>query len=50
MYLRRLRTLMDELLQPLGTAYADRNFENQFDRIYAEIDRAIPWSSATWAI
>jgi hypothetical protein len=37
MYLRRLRTLMDELLQPLGTAYANRNFESKFDAIYAAL-------------
>ena len=37
MYLRRLRTVMDELLQPPGTPYADRNFESQLDEIYAEL-------------
>ncbi len=37
MYLRRLRSLMDELLQPLGTPYGDRYYENRFDEIYAEL-------------
>ena len=32
MYLRRLRSLMDELLQPLGTPYADRNFDGHVAR------------------
>ena len=31
MYLRRVRTLQDELLQTNGTAYADLNFEKQID-------------------
>ena len=37
MYLRRLRTLMDEFLQPLGTAYGDRYYENRFDELYAKL-------------
>jgi hypothetical protein len=32
MYLRRLRTLMDELLQPPETPLANRHFENQIDQ------------------
>jgi len=35
MYLRRLRTIMDELLQPTATAYADRYYENRLDQLYA---------------
>ncbi|HEX2971308.1 MAG TPA: lamin tail domain-containing protein, partial [Tepidisphaeraceae bacterium] len=34
MYLRRLRTLMDQLLQPESTPYADRYFETRLDELY----------------
>ena len=37
MYLRRLRTAMDELLQPAGTPYAQRYFENRLDELYAQL-------------
>ena len=37
MYLRRLRTLMDEYLQPPGTIYGDRYYESRFDELYAEL-------------
>jgi hypothetical protein len=33
MYLRRLRTLMDELLQPPGTPYAERKLETRLDEL-----------------
>jgi hypothetical protein len=38
MYLRRLRTLMDELLQPSGTPYEDRYLERRIDEYIALID------------
>jgi hypothetical protein len=37
MYLRRLRTVMDELLQPLGTPYSRRYYEQRLDELYAEL-------------
>jgi hypothetical protein len=37
MYLRRLRTMMDEFLQPLGTNYTDRYFESKFDELAAKL-------------
>jgi hypothetical protein len=52
MYLRRIRTLIDELMQPPGTPYAERYLENEADRMLeligadAELDNAA-WG--TWA-
>ncbi|MGE5607793.1 MAG: CotH kinase family protein, partial [Bacillota bacterium] len=37
MYLRRLRTLMDQLLQPASTPYADRYYETRLDALYNEL-------------
>ena len=37
MYLRRLRTVMDKLLQPAGTPYDQRYFENRLDELYAQL-------------
>ncbi|MEX2187843.1 MAG: CotH kinase family protein, partial [Pirellulales bacterium] len=38
MYLRRLRSLMDEVLQPPGTPLAERYFENRIDEVFAKAD------------
>lgn len=38
MFLRRLRTLMDELLQPSGTPLVDRKFEQQLDELFDQMD------------
>ncbi|MHC4204173.1 MAG: lamin tail domain-containing protein [Planctomycetota bacterium] len=38
MYLRRLRTLMDELLQPPNTPLAQRKFEKRIDELRAQLD------------
>ncbi len=38
MYLRRLRTLMDEMLQPSDTPYEDRYLESRMDAYVALID------------
>lgn len=51
MYLRRLRTLMDELLQPPGTPPAQRKFEARLDQLFPllQIDAAkdlAKWGSA----
>jgi hypothetical protein len=34
MYLRRLRTVMDRILQPVGTPYAERYYETRLDELY----------------
>ncbi len=39
MYLRRLRTLMDEQLQPPGTPVAERHFESRIDDLVPTITR-----------
>lgn len=39
MYLRRLRTLMDELLQPPGTPVAERKLETRLDELVALLQR-----------
>ena len=46
MYLRRLRTLMDELLQPPNTPIAQRKFEKRIDELRAQLD--IELSSSGW--
>jgi hypothetical protein len=42
MYLRRLRTLMDEYLQPPGTPAADAWFERRVDAWHASVSNALP--------
>jgi hypothetical protein len=37
MYLRRLRTLMDKLLQPADTPYAQRYYETRLDELYTQL-------------
>ncbi|MGE5609973.1 MAG: lamin tail domain-containing protein, partial [Bacillota bacterium] len=37
MYLRRLRTVMDKLLQPNGTPYASLYYENRLDQLYNQL-------------
>jgi len=46
MYLRRLRTLMDELLQPPNTPVAQRKFEKRIDALRAQLN--IELGSAGW--
>ncbi|MFC1603492.1 lamin tail domain-containing protein [Planctomycetota bacterium] len=46
MYLRRLRTLMDELLQPPNTPLAQRKFEKRIDELKAQLD--IELGSSGW--
>jgi hypothetical protein len=38
MYLRRLRTLMDDLLQPPGTPAAELKFEKRIDELQAQLE------------
>jgi len=46
MYLRRLRTLMDELLQPPNTPVSQRKFEKRIDELKAQLD--IELGSSGW--
>ena len=48
MFLRRLRTLMDEVLQPPGTPYEDRWFETQIDTLYARMAPDVALDAAKW--
>jgi hypothetical protein len=53
MYLRRLRTLMDEFLKPIGTAPQDLHFETRVDELAALISAdakldAAKWNSHAW--
>jgi hypothetical protein len=45
MYLRRLRTLMDELLQPPGTPTAELKFEKRIDELQAQLEIELGGSS-----
>ena len=45
MYLRRLRTLMDDLLQPLGTPTAELKFEKRIDELQALLEIELGGSS-----
>ncbi len=49
MYLRRLRTLMDQYLQPPGTAPADGWFERRVDQWSASVSNALPGTAAAVA-
>jgi len=46
MYLRRLRTLMDNLLQPPNTPVSQRKFEKRIDELRAQLD--IELGSSGW--
>ena len=48
MYLRRLRTLMDEQLQPPGTPVGDRTFETRIDELAAAITPDAALDLAKW--
>ena len=48
MYLRRLRTLMDEQLQAPGTPYAQRKIENRIDERTALLDTEAAMDYAKW--
>jgi len=41
MYLRRLRTLMDELLQPPNTPVAQQKFEKRIDQLRTQLDNEL---------
>ncbi len=48
MYLRRLRTLMEELIQPPGTPTAQGKFEKRFDELAAQIAPDAALDLAKW--
>ena len=53
MYLRRIRTLMDDLLKPPGVAPADQHYEPRMDELAARIAPdadldAAKWNSHAW--
>ena len=48
MYLRRLRTLMDELLQPPGTPADDLKYERRIRELYAQIGPDAALDFARW--
>lgn len=48
MYERRVRTLVDEQMQPLATPYEDRYLENEADRLLAWIGADADLDNAAW--
>ena len=48
MFVRRLRTLMDEQLQPPGTPYGQRKFEKQVDELVALLDTEAEMDFLKW--
>jgi hypothetical protein len=49
MYLRRLRTVMDEFLQPPGTPYADLFIESRIDELVARMASDVALDYRKWA-
>lgn len=49
MYLRRLRSLMDSLLQPPGTPYDQRRLEDRIDEMIAVMQPELAMDYAQWA-
>lgn len=47
MVLRRLRTVMDTILQPEDTPEADRRFETRVDELFAQAEGDVPASAAS---
>jgi hypothetical protein len=50
MYLRRLRTVMDELLQPPNTPADELYFEGRVDELYAQMEQDVTLDAAAWPI
>lgn len=48
MYLRRLRTLMDQFVQPPGTPENELYFENEVDKLIAQLAPDVPADFAKW--
>ena len=49
MFLRRLRTVMDEFVKPPGTAYADLFIENHIDELMAQMAPDVALDYKKWA-
>jgi len=49
MYLRRLRTVMDEFLKPPGTPYAELFIENRIDELVAVMSADVALDYNKWA-
>jgi hypothetical protein len=50
MYLRRLRTIMDEQLQPPGTPVGERYFETRIDELYKHMAPDVGLDAAAWPV
>ncbi|MGK0361090.1 MAG: hypothetical protein ACI9U2_003408, partial [Bradymonadia bacterium] len=50
MYLRRIRTLIDQLMQPSATPYEDRYLENEADRLLALIGDDARLDNEAWGM
>lgn len=48
MYLRRLRTLMDQFVQPPGTPESELYFEKEIDKLKAQLAPDVPADFAKW--
>ena len=48
MFLRRLRTLMDEFLKPIGTPAVDLYFERRMDELFAQMSADVILDKARW--
>ncbi|MFT5121665.1 MAG: hypothetical protein ACI97B_000290 [Verrucomicrobiales bacterium] len=48
MYLRRVRTMLDALLQPPGTPYAERTYEQRYDALLAAYAGDAAMDRAQW--
>lgn len=50
MYLRRLRTIMDEQLQPPGTPASERYFERRIDELARQMRPDVALDAAAWPV
>jgi hypothetical protein len=49
MFLRRLRTLMDEFLQPPGTPVEERHYERRIDELFTQMQLDVALDAALWS-
>lgn len=50
MYLRRLRTLMDQQLQPPATPAEELHFERRIDQLYSQMESDVALDAAKWPL
>jgi len=50
MYLRRLRSIMDEQLQPPGTPASELYFEQRIDELYEQMQSDVALDAAAWPV